>query len=223
MTTQDYNTCVKQYSDGIFRFIVKNLRDEFEAENIVQNTFEKLWVRIDQVEMKTAKVYLFKIAYNNMIDVIRKNKNHTDLTSAVHVASDNYEYNNLLEYVSLAVNELPSEIKKHIEVNPIEVLREGPSYTIDTVEAVAQFYEGDTIVLIVGTDAYEKIDQWHRAEELKKMVEFVVIDRPEFPGQHNTSVDAIAVSATDIRAHKSDAVPAAVAAFIKENNLYASK
>jgi nicotinate-nucleotide adenylyltransferase len=123
----------------------------------------------------------------------------------------------------LAVNELPAEIKKHIEVNPIEVLREGPSYTIDTVEAVAQFYEGDTIVLIVGTDAYEKIDQWHRADELKKMVEFVVIDRPEFPGEHNTSVDAIAVSATDIRAHKSDAVPAAVAAFIKENNLYASK
>mgnify|MGYP000511729919 CR=1 FL=1 len=123
----------------------------------------------------------------------------------------------------LAVNELPADIKKHIEVNPIEVLREGPSYTIDTVEAVAQAFEGDTIVLIVGTDAYEKIDQWHRAEELKKMVEFVVIDRPEFPGEHNTSVDAIAVSATDIRAHKSDAVPAAVAAFIKENNLYASK
>jgi nicotinate-nucleotide adenylyltransferase len=36
-------------------------------------------------------------------------------------------------------------------------------------------------------------------------------------------VDAIAVSATDIRAHTSDAVPAAVAAYIKEHNLYASK
>ena len=123
----------------------------------------------------------------------------------------------------LAINELPSEIKDHVEVNPIEILREGPSYTIDTVEAVAQSYIGGTIVLVVGTDAYEKIDQWHRAQELKKLVEFVVIDRPEFPGNHNTSVDAIAVSATDIRAHKSDAVPAAVAAYIKEHNLYASK
>lgn len=122
----------------------------------------------------------------------------------------------------LAVNELPADIKKHVEVNPIEILREGPSYTIDTVEAVAQNYSGDDIVLIVGTDAYEKIDQWHRADELKKLVEFVVIDRPDFPGQANTSVDAIAVSATDIRAHKSDAVPAAVAAYIKEHNLYAS-
>jgi nicotinate-nucleotide adenylyltransferase len=122
----------------------------------------------------------------------------------------------------LAVNELPADIKNCVEVNPIEVLREGPSYTIDTVEAVAQNYEGDTIVLIVGTDAYEKINQWHRADDLKKMVEFVVIDRPEFPGKHNTSIDAIAVSATDIRAGNSDAVPAAVAAYIKEHNLYAS-
>jgi nicotinate-nucleotide adenylyltransferase len=123
----------------------------------------------------------------------------------------------------LAINELPDEIKKHVEVNPIEVLREGPSYTIDTVEAVAAQYQGDTIVLIVGTDAFEKIDQWHRISELKNMVEFVVIDRPDFPGKATIEVDAIAVSASDIRAHKSDAVPAAVAAYIKENHLYASK
>ena len=121
----------------------------------------------------------------------------------------------------LAVDALPAAIKEHVEVNPIEVLREGPSYAIDTVEAVAQNYAGDTIVLVVGTDAYKKIDQWHRAADLKKLVEFVVIDRPDFPGDHNTSVDAIAVSATDIRAHTSDAVPAEVAAFIKEHNLYA--
>lgn len=123
----------------------------------------------------------------------------------------------------LAVDGLPEEIKGHVEINPIEVLRQGPSYAIDTVEAISQTYPGDAILLIVGTDAYEKIDQWHRADELKKMVEFIVIDRPDFPGQHNASVDAIAVSATDIRAQRSEAVPAAVAAFIKEQNLYASK
>ena len=122
----------------------------------------------------------------------------------------------------LAVNSLPDEIKKRIEVNPIEILREGPSYTIDTVEAVAQTYPGAQIVLIVGTDAYEKIDQWHRADELKQMVEFLVIDRPDFPGQANLQIDALKVSATEIREGKSSAVPAAVAAFIKENNLYAS-
>ena len=123
----------------------------------------------------------------------------------------------------LAVNSLAPEIKSKVEVNPIEVLREGPSYTIDTVEAVAQTYPDDSIIVVVGTDAYTNIDQWHRADELKKMVEFVVIDRPNFPGTPNLDVAAIAVSATQIREHSSDAVPAAVAAYIKEHNLYASK
>jgi nicotinate-nucleotide adenylyltransferase len=122
----------------------------------------------------------------------------------------------------LAVNSLSDDVKKSVEVNPIEILRDGPSYTIDTVEAVAATYPGATIILIVGTDAYEKIDQWHRADELKQMVEFLIIDRPNFPGAANLQIDALKVSATEIRERKSDAVPAAVAAFIKENNLYAS-
>jgi nicotinate-nucleotide adenylyltransferase len=122
----------------------------------------------------------------------------------------------------LAVNSLDDDVKQHVEVNPIEVLREGPSYTIDTVDAIAQTYPGATIVVIVGTDAYSKIEQWHRADELKQKVEFLIIDRPDFPGSANLQIDALKVSATQIRERKSDAVPAAVAAFIKENNLYAS-
>jgi nicotinate-nucleotide adenylyltransferase len=55
------------------------------------------------------------------------------------------------------------------------------------------------------------------------MVEFIVIDRPNFPGQPNLAIDALSVSATDIRSHKSDQIPAPVAAYIKEHNLYASK
>ena len=123
----------------------------------------------------------------------------------------------------LAVNSLEADIANKVEVNPIEVLRQGPSYAIDTVEAIAATYEGATISLIVGTDAFEKIDQWHRAAELKKMVEFIVIDRPDFPGQPNLAIDALAVSATEIRSHKSDQIPAPVAAYIKEHNLYVSK
>lgn len=120
MTTREYNECVKLYSDGIFRFIVKNLRDEFESENIVQNTFEKLWIRIDQVEMKTAKSYLFKVAYNNMIDVIRKNKRNVDLEEAGHIASTNHEYNNLIEYVNKALNMLPEKQKAAITLRDYE-------------------------------------------------------------------------------------------------------
>ena len=122
----------------------------------------------------------------------------------------------------MAVNSLPAEIKSKIEVNPIEVLRMGPSYTIDTVEAVKQAYPDDELVLIIGTDAYEKLDQWHRIDDLKKLVRFEVIQRPDFPFNLARDIDALAVSATAIRTGQSDAIPAPVAEYIKEQNLYVS-
>ncbi len=78
----------------------------------------------------------------------------------------------------LALSDLPPEVAKKVQVNPIEVLRTGPSYAIDTVEAVAQNYPDDSIVLIVGQDAADKLDQWQRIDELRSMVEFVAIARP---------------------------------------------
>ena len=122
----------------------------------------------------------------------------------------------------LAVNSLPDEIKKRIEVNPIEILREGPSYTIDTVEAIKQSYPDDEIVLIVGSDAAEKINQWHRADELLAMVTLEIIQRPGYVALSGRDISAIDVSATQVRLHQSDLLPPSVATFIKENNLYAS-
>ena len=74
MTEQNYNDCVNQYADNVFRFIVKNLRHEEDARDIVQTAFEKLWRNRESVENDKCKSYLFTVAYNQMIDHIRKNK-----------------------------------------------------------------------------------------------------------------------------------------------------
>ena len=122
----------------------------------------------------------------------------------------------------LAINDLPPEIRSKVEVNPIEILRMGPSYTIDTVEAIAQTYPEDEIILIVGTDAYEKLDQWHRVDELMKMVTLEVIQRPGVIGDLARDIGAIDVSATQVRLHQSDQLSPSVANYIKEQNLYVS-
>jgi len=74
MTEKEYNKCVNQYADNVYRFIVKNLRHEEDARDIVQTAFEKLWRNRDQVESAKSKSYLFTVAYNQMIDHIRKVK-----------------------------------------------------------------------------------------------------------------------------------------------------
>ena len=74
MTEKEYNQCVSQYADNVYRFIVKNLRHEEDARDIVQTAFEKLWRNRETVEAEKSKSYLFTVAYNQMIDHIRKVK-----------------------------------------------------------------------------------------------------------------------------------------------------
>lgn len=74
MTDREYNDCVNQHSDNVYRFILKNLRHEEDARDVVQSTFEKMWKHREEVDYIKSKSYLFTVAYRQMIDHIRKNK-----------------------------------------------------------------------------------------------------------------------------------------------------
>lgn len=74
MTEREYNDCVTLYADNVFRFIIKNIRHEEDARDIVQTAFEKMWRNREAVETDKSKSYLFTIAYNQMIDHLRKTK-----------------------------------------------------------------------------------------------------------------------------------------------------
>lgn len=74
MTEKDYNQCVTQYSDNVYRFIYKNLGHAEDAKDVVQTAFEKLWVNREKVDNDRSKAFLFTVAYNQMIDHIRKSK-----------------------------------------------------------------------------------------------------------------------------------------------------
>ncbi len=74
MTEKEYNDCVTKHADNVYRFIVKNLRHEEDARDVVQTAYEKLWRNREEVENEKSKSYLFTIAYNAMIDHLRKVK-----------------------------------------------------------------------------------------------------------------------------------------------------
>lgn len=74
MTEKEYNDCVTLYADNVYRFILKNLRHEEDARDVVQTAFEKLWRNREEVDGLKSKSYLFTVAYNQMIDHIRKVK-----------------------------------------------------------------------------------------------------------------------------------------------------
>jgi len=74
MTEKEYNECVNLYADNVYRFILKNLRHEEDARDVVQTAFEKMWRNREEVDNTKCKSYLFTVAYHQMIDHIRKVK-----------------------------------------------------------------------------------------------------------------------------------------------------
>lgn len=72
MTVKEYNSSVKEFGDPVYRFIYRSIKDRERAEDIVQDTFEKLWNCVAEIDFNAVKSWLFTSAYNRMIDVIRK-------------------------------------------------------------------------------------------------------------------------------------------------------
>ena len=78
MTVKEYNNSVDLFTDNIYRFILKHLKNEDAARDVVQDTFEKVWIKRETINGAKVKSYLFTTAYNRMIDVIRKEKYQED-------------------------------------------------------------------------------------------------------------------------------------------------
>ena len=108
MTTAEYNLCVDEYADGVFRFILKNMKDEENAKDVVQDTFTKMWERKGDISHEKAKSYLFTAAYHTMIDRIRKDKRQTSLeTTPYEQTADSTQYSDIKEVLDEALQKLP--------------------------------------------------------------------------------------------------------------------
>jgi nicotinate-nucleotide adenylyltransferase len=87
-----------------------------------------------------------------------------------------------------------------VVVSDLELRRGGPTYTIDTVEALLAESPGDRLVVIVGADAAASLGAWHRAAELALLVEIAVVPRPgtEIAAPEEFSVRTVAMAPIDL-------------------------
>lgn len=108
MSELEYNECVNLYADNVFRFIVKNLKHEEDARDVVQTAFEKMWRNRLEIDAAKSKSYLFTVAYHQMIDHIRKVKRiqlKDEFNAEVKVF--NRPVNNLKKILDEALARLP--------------------------------------------------------------------------------------------------------------------
>lgn len=144
----------------------------------------------------------------------------------------------------LKMTQLAAKDIENLEVSDIEYRRENKSYTYDTImELYSQYNVSGKINFLIGTDAFKNIESWYKADELKKLVHFIVFLR-ETPDEYEKDLKYFEklrqkgynyeimklsykdVSSTQIRENIkkgmsiANLVPESVEKYIKENGLY---
>jgi len=74
MTASEYNQCVSELADRLYRFAWKSLEDRDEAQDVVQQSFMALWEKRIAVPPDKASSFLFTIAYRKSMDRHRKRR-----------------------------------------------------------------------------------------------------------------------------------------------------
>jgi len=143
MTVAEFNQCVDLYSDGVYRFILKNIRDEEAAMDIVQDAYEKMWRKFREINPGSAKSYLFTTAYHRMIDHTRKEKRMVRLPEAYDPPESNSEhYSDLKDILDEALQKLPAIQKSLI------LLRDYEGYSYEEIGKITDLNESQVKVYI---------------------------------------------------------------------------
>ena len=151
MTVDQYNKSVDLYSDNLYRFILKNIRDEDKANDVVQESYEKLWLKVETVSFEKVKSYLFSTGYHTMIDLIRREKRMTTFDEIdTQRFSHNEQFSDLNEILHKAINQLP-EIQRSAVL-----LRDYEGYSYQEIGEITGLNESQVKVYIFRARAYLK-------------------------------------------------------------------
>ncbi|MCG6190723.1 RNA polymerase sigma factor [Maribellus maritimus] len=143
MTISEYNSSVDLYSDRLYRFVLKSIKDVQRAEDIVQDSYEKLWKNVENVNAEKVRSYLFTTAYHTMIDIIRKDK-RSSFSEDLKLTEESHEnnYSDLSEVLKEAVEKLP-EIQRMVLL-----LRDYEGYSYQEIGEMANLSESQVKVYI---------------------------------------------------------------------------
>lgn len=142
----------------------------------------------------------------------------------------------------LMMTYLATQTNEKFQVSPVEILREGLSYTLDTMNELEKKFGSDTeLFFIIGADSMADLPKWHKAKELVSKVHFIATTRPgtevDLEGLKNYFGDSakniyqvatagLEISSTDIRERVRTGrsikylVPEVVEEYILKENLY---
>lgn len=143
MTLEEYNIAVDQYADNLYRFILKNCRNMELAQDIVQDSFEKMWMKMDQVDGEKARSYLFTTGYHTMLDLLKRDQRNTEMNNATENSLNHTEqYSDVGEVLRDALERLPENQRSVI------MLRDYEGYSYEEIGEITGLSESQVKVYI---------------------------------------------------------------------------
>jgi RNA polymerase sigma factor (sigma-70 family) len=143
MTLEEYNDCVRQYADNVYRFVLKNIRDEDKASDIVQDAYEKMWRHHKNVNPDKGKTYLFSTAYHVLIDYLRREKHTTRMEEAdLNQYCHSQHYSDLQDVLHMALEQLPNDQKM------VVMMRDYEGYSYQEIGEITGLSESQVKVYI---------------------------------------------------------------------------
>ncbi len=124
-----FNLLFRDHHQKLYFFSLGYLKSEKEAEEIVQETFLKLWERRHELDPeRSIQAYLFKIAFNfirkRMVRMIKENEFRDELAGELTNFDDNtshaLNYHFLLEHISRLIGHLPPRQKQVLELRKLQ-------------------------------------------------------------------------------------------------------
>lgn len=143
MTSKEYNLAVDEFSDNIYRFALKHLKNEMSAKDIVQETFTKVWMKHEEVAFEKVKSYLFTTAYHALVDWVKKEGRNGDFEKVEHTASTEFSISfDLQKVLNDALDKLP-EVQK-----TVVLLRDYEGYNYAEIAEITNLNESQVKVYI---------------------------------------------------------------------------
>lgn len=143
MTVAEYNKAIEFHADGLYRFVLKNIKDIDKAKDIIQDTFEKSWIKRDQIDYKKVKSYLFTTAYHTLVDLTRREKKQGDFTETeFNSLTHETQYSDLQDILHEAIDQLPQDQKAVI------MLRDYEGYAYNEIAEITGLNEPQVKVYI---------------------------------------------------------------------------
>ena len=143
MTVSEFNRSVDLFSDNIYRFILKNMRDEDEARDVVQDAFEKVWLKASEVAFEKAKSYLFTTAYRMMLERLKRKKRLSPIDNSLRItAVDSTPDFDLKKILNEAVDKLPEDQRT------VVLLRDYEGYSYQEIGEITGLNENQVKVYI---------------------------------------------------------------------------